>query len=122
MTDQVPKTIFMRKADWEKWKARLLDPKSKQAHRELANNNGGFCCLGHLQMSIESKIKSLTGQLPSHDWLRTNGIRFHAGYSLNPILPTLNCSAAQANDNGYTLPQIAEAIEQCIEFTDEVVA
>lgn len=131
MTDNA--TIHMPKEMLEKWLAALRSGKYKQATGAL-EKDGGYCCLGVLQMCVDGKVEmyyasgaGVSGAegLPTTEWLQSNSIAFSA-YAGNgpdqrarePYLPTLNLAASTANDGDsenrqYTFAQIADAIEAC---------
>ena len=121
------KTIFMKKADWEKWDASLRSDKYKQGVRALeAVTMGGkfHCCLGVLEHCLDGEVEmDADGDVPSKRWLDEHGILFTAEdnrKTSDPLLPGLACTATTANDNrGRSFIQIADAIKECVEFTDE---
>ena len=124
------KTIFMKRADWEKWDAALRSGEYKQAIEALFDvHSGGYCCLGVLQQCLtggtEADLLSDIDQLPSEDWLYKHGIEFLNGDAAprrTPWLSKLDASADCANDQGVSFDRIAYAIEQAVEFTDENAA
>jgi hypothetical protein len=128
------KTIKMPRELGEKWLAALRGDEYKQAAGFLCDPGGyGYCCLGVLQMvadgHVETEINLHTGNqqskgVPTIEWLDNHGISFSrtletSGDAVNPALPTLGTSAAAANDDGrYNFKQIADAIEEAMEYTD----
>jgi hypothetical protein len=120
------KTIRMPKPLLDKWLAALrsssIDGKPiRQAREVLHNGRGGYCCLGVLQVCAAgrvSKNRKDDVQLPSFGWLVKHGVDFLSERGVRddcPYLPQLCNSAAEANDNGQTFAEIADAIEACAE-------
>lgn len=121
------KTIRMPQAMLNATLAALRSGEYKEGTGHLCRN-GAYCCLGVMQMAIDGEVENL--QLPSQRWLKSKGISFvgaaPAGESCNPYLPTLGCSAADANDYGpictngrqhnpATFAEIADAWEDAAE-------
>jgi hypothetical protein len=136
------KTIFMPKATWEKWDAALRSGEYKQGYAALRDGNGGYCCLGVLQHCLTGEVETMASgmaeALPTELWLKQHCIEFSSrtqpkGMAINPDLPKLNTNAASANDGeeqydnesgdttiigNFTFVEIADAIKECVQFTD----
>lgn len=119
------KTIFMRKADWQKWDTLLRSGNYEQAIGKLYDGNNGYCCLGLLELALDGKVESICGEvqtLPSMEWLKDHGITFLLGRApsmwRDPFLPTLDKHASGANDSKIPFPIIADAIKEAVKFTD----
>lgn len=122
------KTIKMPKKIADKWLAALRSGEYKQCTNVLYNG-GGYCCLGVLQMVVDGKVEvdkddGTPEPLPSFGWLAKKGIEFLSikdgslVHDRVPLLPALQRLAATANDSGESFATIADAIEQCVEYTD----
>lgn len=127
------KTIKMPQETLDKWLAALRSGEYKQAAGRLRGPCGGYCCLGVLQHVLDGKVtpdKDADDELPPLDWLEEKDITFFVGSGIEgrqPYLPTLDCYAAEANDetegphedgcavHTYNFNQIADAIEQTAE-------
>jgi hypothetical protein len=122
------KTIRMPKDLADKWLSALRSGEYKQGKGQLCtydNIDGSprYCCLGVLEHVVDGKVEEYGDTMdsslshPSIGWLYTNDIVFKDEYPMmNPWLPSLNTSAANANDSGkYTFNQIADAIELALE-------
>jgi hypothetical protein len=117
------KTIRMPKELADKWLAALRGGEYKQGRYALRCRDG-YCCLGVLEMAIDGSVETdgkTSRILPSIEWLHMHGIRFVIGTSREargaPFLPSLNCTASVANDDGgYDFLQIADAIEAALEY------
>jgi hypothetical protein len=121
------KTIRMKKEYLDKWLAALRSGKYKQGKHQLKTDSGAFCCLGVLQQELDGEVESQDGkplQTPSSSWLKDKEITFHysplysktIGGCQNPHLPTLDTTAAEANDrHNKTFLEIADAIEEATE-------
>lgn len=114
------KTIYMKRADWEKWDSALRSGKYQQCEGTLTNGEG-FCCLGVLEQVLDGDVERDAGwegcarkdrepfDIPSKPWLADHGITFlgkdpnaetpSTGGARNPYLPKLGTSAASANDD-----------------------
>jgi hypothetical protein len=131
------KTIRMPKTTWQKWDEALRSGEYKQAPGalEVVENEEviGYCCLGVLQMCLDGHVDhSESYDMPSRSWLSRHGIQFCnkdgsdlgsvlVGSDQNPYLPAFEYSAVMANDDKFkTFVEIADAITECVEFTDEV--
>jgi hypothetical protein len=137
------KTIRMPRDKWEKWDAALRSGRYFQGQGRLETAQGGHCCLGVLQMALDGRVerydvddtegedhgdrtdgqKNEAFDFPSKTWLQRHGIDFKSdeSTSYNPYLPSLGCNASEANDDkGYDFIQIADAIKECVEFTEEI--
>lgn len=124
------KTIFMTKAQWEKWDKALRSGKYKQGKDYLYNEaTEGYCCLGVLQKELSGEVERHAGgasrSLPSVNWLNDNGIQFipciiddEVACAEDAYLPELGSRAAVANDMGVSFVDIADAIKQAVQFTD----
>ena len=125
------KTIFMPKRLWKKWDKALRSGEYNQAEGVLYDPEScGFCCLGVLQhVADRGKVQVFENQeeeefmkLPTQDWLKYFGIKFKnedRNVVVTPFLPSFKCSADEANDcYNKTLPEIADAIAECVQFTD----
>jgi hypothetical protein len=117
-----------------KWVKRLQDPKSKQAHSVLRDEQGGMCCLGHLchvyapglwrkglgdwsylgeTTLLPEKIRNLVG-LNQYGSLGSD-------WNLNSF--AISHSLVDANDmQRWTLPEIADAVIKKYEITQEELA
>jgi hypothetical protein len=136
------KTIRMPKTVWQKWDEALRSGEYKQALGALEvmehDKVVGYCCLGVLQMCLDGRVEHHVDEVeaedgvPSRSWLSRHGIQFCnkdgsnlgsvlIGSDVDPYLPAFECSAAMANDDKFkTFVEIADAIMECVEFTDEV--
>jgi hypothetical protein len=119
------KTIFMRKADWQKWDTALRSGEYKQGVDRLKTEHG-YCCLGVLEHCLTGEVErdgdGDSYGTPSHTWLCAHNIEFHRSDSqldVVPYLPSLALCATVANDNDKSFIQIADAIQDCVQFTDE---
>lgn len=121
------KTIFMSKEKADKWLHDLRSGEYKQGFLRLKWEDN-YCCLGVLQMGIDGCVENMEdngGFLsiePSLQWLRKNNIEFKNRRNhpcQDPWLPVLKKSAASANDNCISFAEIANAIEECIQYTEE---
>jgi hypothetical protein len=116
------KTIRMPKELLDKWLAALRGGEYKQAKSRLSDESG-YCCLGLLQVmacgDVERYENGESKHYPSTEWLGTQSIEFvdHNvdGPGWTPYLPTLDNVASNANDDGKTFAEIADAIEACAE-------
>lgn len=122
-------TIKMPKRYLKKWVEALTCGEFIQTRKGVLfdEKSGGFCCLGLLQYAIDGKKVEVdgdrdTGQefssFPSMDWLIKKGITFKSkdtSILRDPYLPTLDVTAADANDNGRKFSTIARAIMECTE-------
>lgn len=130
------KTIFGPKKLLDDWVAALRSGKYKQGQGYLKlgydEYSMQYCCLGILEFVADGKVEPIgqdEDQLPSCEWLLEHGIKFKNsdgdfctsgdGKGYTPYLPKLEGDAAYCNDNGYTFLEIADAIEDCVEYTDE---
>lgn len=119
-------TIRMPKELLAKWLAALRSGEYKQGVGQL-KSDGGYCCLGVLQMVTDGNVeveKYGPALLPSLHWLAEHGITFGTcdedkageGHSVSPFLPALRHSASNSNDMGaWKFSDIADAIEACAE-------
>lgn len=135
---KLPTTIRMPCELGEKWLAALRSGEYKQGRGALYNaGTKGYCCLGVL-LSVAGETNEA---LATHNWpnledMRKYGIEFRSsGGELcvckgDPFLPSLGLPATLANDGyggtgaensflAYPFPEIADAIEQCMEYTDK---
>lgn len=124
------KTIFMTREQHEKWDKALRSGDYTQGGLSLrARATGGgytYCCLGVLQHCLTGEVEmsnmGMSLSLPTCDWLDSHNITFVARdreCSNSPYLPVLNSSADKANDVGVSFVKIADAIMECVEYTDE---
>ena len=137
------KTIRMPKAIWDKWKALLLNPETKQGVGSLCDEFGGYCCLGVLQMAVDGDVEKVDeterdrllkeGQslsllpdlgspalTPSPEWLRRNGITFRSRCSSNARVPEVNVNGhfemvSELNDEGKSFARIVELMRPHVE-------
>lgn len=121
------KTIFMPKRLWKKWDKALRSGGYKQAKSILYDKKTcGFCCLGVLQHVIDRGNVEVDSSghyldLPSRLWMNEMGIRFKdssGDRSSDPYLPPLDDYASSLNDGGEDFVSIANAISECVQFTD----
>lgn len=118
------KTIFMTRAQHEAWDKALRSNEYKQGKYTLRERRDGvyfYCCLGVLEHCLTRQVED--AHAPTLEWLENHGIRFVGGVSTImaynvPTLPTLECFASVANDNGRTFVEIADAIAECIEYIE----
>jgi hypothetical protein len=116
------KTIRMPKALLDKWLAALRSGEFKQCDGRLADN-GGFCCLGVLQCVADGDVErseygGVAHHYPSEHWLHVHSVQFLTENGMDtwtPHLPALEKCASDANDDGKTFAEIADAIEACAE-------
>lgn len=120
------KTIFMTKAQHEAWDSDLRDNGHLQGKGMLETPDGKYCCLGRLQVVLDGDVERCEGGhslcAPSARWLESHGISFlnDGDPASAPFLESLGCSATLANDAGLcTFTTIADAIAECVEYTDE---
>ena len=110
-------TIRMPKRKLAKWLKALRSGEYKQGEGALRNRNR-FCCLGVMEHCLTGAIKrSHKGTQPLR-WLAEQRITFlssHGHLDDVPYLPTLNTGATDANDDGTSFAEIADAIEACAE-------
>lgn len=120
------KTIFMTKEQWEKWDNALRSGEYKQAKSAMFNKDtGGYCCIGVLQKVLSGCVEHDGGGyprgLPTTRWLVDNGIRFRDQYGkpcAGPWLGTARDYATKMNDEGANFIDLAEHIQQAVQFTD----
>lgn len=121
---EVQKTIRMPAALLAKWLAALrsstLNGKPiTQAKGKMTDTRGGYCCLGVLCKITTGRISNHNGsELPSLNWLAKNNISFtdeHGKAIETPFLHSFKDFASNANDQGGTFHEIADAIEACAE-------
>lgn len=128
------KTFRIKKEDLDKWLTALRSGEYKQGYGSLQDQNGGYCCLGVLQMALDGEVERTSrfvpgnykpaNACPSAAWAAQKGIydlsdsaaesvlRFSA---FNPIIMH-NLRAAPANDcRQYNFCQIADMIEASAE-------
>jgi hypothetical protein len=115
-------TIRMPKATLTKWLTALRSGEYRQGYNTLRDENGGYCCLGVLQHCLTGEVESDCGGrafgVPTKVWLDKHRVYFleHPASSVaNPYLPPLSTSAAEANDDGKSFLEIADAIEASTE-------
>ena len=109
------KTIRMPKELLAKWLAALRSGEYTQCAGHL-EKDGAHCCLGVLQ-AVTGDVVEDDG-LPSFFWLDGKEVAFKTsgGYpDRAPYLDPLGTSAAEANDDGLTFAELADAIEACAE-------
>lgn len=116
------KTIFAPKAVIDKWLTALRSGEYRQGTGELCKKDGAYCCLGVLEHCLTGETER-GAILPSNEWLAQHNIRFlvkDGGFGDGaPFLPSLDCAAWEANDiKGHSFASIADAIEECAEYTD----
>lgn len=134
------KSIFMKKADAEKWLSALRSGKYQKATGSMCQYEDGvlvgYCCLGVLQMElsgeIEHRYEKMALPVPTQLWKDYHGIRFTSDSSnkVNADIPQLDLkyesgvlyTATSYNDVGpkITFNMIADELEKVIEYTDEV--
>lgn len=120
------KHIFLPKKDAKNILEILRSGKIKQGKNALFDGTG-YCCLGAMQCYktggfVEAFNLSLDGTfkgMPSSKWLKKVGWTFtdiHGYVANDPYLPTLHMTAATANDKGYSFEEIADAMENAIQY------
>ena len=123
--NEIKKTIFMTRAQWETWKNALLSGKYRQGAGSLHADNG-YCCLGVLEDALTGEVES-TG-LPSKYWLDAHNIQFtmatgypqQAPFVLTDFRDSLSYHRVDIlNDNGWSFEKIVEVMEPHVQFTDE---
>lgn len=122
--DSTIKTIWMPKDMLAKWLEALRSGEYKQARESLCDGKG-YCCLGVLQKVVDGRVETqeyfggqFAGALPTKDWLKKNQVVFLSDDGTpteTPALPALGMAASEANDNGRSFAEIADAIEACAE-------
>lgn len=133
-----PKTIRMKKADAEKWLSALRSGEYKQGLEALKSPDGSYCCLGVLQHCLAGKTeRAKSGKdrgLPSQAWMLEHGIETLDTPNRGGIIA--NCMEGddaapivyhnehesrlhELNDEGYSFNEIADLIEQSVEYTDD---
>lgn len=123
------KNIKMPKELADKWLNALRSGKYQQGKDSLYQEREGqhyYCCLGALQMEVWGNTSPTPDheELCSVDDLEGKRITFYSAYggvTGDPFLQALGESASEANDHGRTFAEIADALEQEIEYTDPVV-
>ena len=114
-------TIRMPQPLLDKWLAALRSGEYRQTQEVMSDRRGGYCCLGVLQKCATGRVTpdhAADDELPSMAWLKRNNVEFKTQglwAAQSPFLPSLCMSAASANDDGFTFPEIADAIEACAE-------
>lgn len=109
----------------DKWLNALRSGKYQQGQDKLHQERNGqhyYCCLGVLQM----EVLGCTSPTPNKEEvcsigvLREKGITFYDQGEIagDPFLESLGESASDANDHGRTFTEIADALEQEIEYTN----
>lgn len=116
------KHIQMKKADAKKWLAALRSGRYEQCRGSMFDGKG-YCCLGVLQMELGGEIvKSYSCELPTRSWLNEKGIIFLDGEGNSFCSPNigenLENSASTLNDKGVSFLELADLLEQEIEYTD----
>jgi hypothetical protein len=131
----VKKTIRMPKKKLDKWLRALRSGQFKQGQGTLHDpDTHSFCCLGVLQYCLSRGKVELDEEdfdrtfrvLPSKDWANKHGLaelRRTASPKEKDFNPILDfgpndgvMDAATANDvENKTFPEIADALEQCVE-------
>lgn len=117
------KHIRMTRAMAEKWLRDLRSGEYKQGHHFLQDRNGGYCCLGVLQMGISGYIEGdgIPLALPTIDWLNKQGIEFLTGEGEPASVPYCTLEAnhfSHLNDTGHSFQEIANLLQDEIEYTD----
>lgn len=121
------KHIQMPKALAEKWLSDLRSGKYKQCASFLKDEDEtgiGYCCLGVLIESAGDIVNpvSAAGALPATSWLNSKKIVFRGSdsrHSNSPYISKEDCCVDFLNDNGMPFSQIADLLEQEIEYNDE---
>ena len=119
-------TIRMPKELLAKWLAALRGGEYAQCRMAMKSLEVGgrpsYCCLGVLvEVSGEDPATEEHSGVPSEQWAQRHGVSFTKapagayGHPCNPHLPGLGTTAADANDQGRTFAEIADAIEACAE-------
>lgn len=127
------KTIFCPRFIGQKWLDSLRSGEYQQGKGKLQTGEG-FCCLGVLEHCIEGRVEEKENEdgvltscgFPSMVWLEAHDIKFLDGHevylipSQSPLISIkdLSCTADKANDQGISFNEIADAIEDAMEFTD----
>ena len=130
------KTIFCKREVGQRWLNALRSGKYPQARGKLQTDEG-FCCLGVLEHCLTGIVEMTDDGLgnmvscgyPSMPWLKEHNIKFlyfnGDGNSRAHCSPLLNfkdgtrITADVANDCGYSFSDIADAVEEAMEFTDD---
>jgi hypothetical protein len=109
-------TIIMPAKLREVWLNALLSGDYQQGHRALRDANGGYCCLGVLQMAVDGEVeteldmtmksapKTIPKCYPSRKWLADHNIQFKdndGSLTSNPYLPSIGALADRANDGRF---------------------
>lgn len=123
--------IRMKRADAKAWLDALRSGKYKQGKQKMHNEvYDTYCCLGVLQKCISGEIvmqKSTSPyrefeEVPSMDWLKKHNIQLFDMFERlgnNPYIGEFGRNISELNDDvGMSFSQIADVIEQNIEYID----
>lgn len=122
------KTIFMKRADWQKWDDALRSGEYEQGRdRLIAIDGQSYCCIGVLEHVLCGMVENIA--LPTTSWLKKNGVRFVNDDGINARTPGIAPydmgtgemirSIDGLNDAGLSFERIADVIKGIVEFTDE---
>jgi hypothetical protein len=138
------KSVFMSAEIKEKWLSALRSGEYQQGRKALCDGNGGYCCLGVLQMVVSGKCEREAlhpgnyERVPTMAWLDANNIKFmypmpvgqelwvDSEYRRSPFIRMqenisgTRCSTVvnvtALNDDGYDFLEIADILETAIEI------
>jgi len=112
------KTIRMPKVLLDKWLVALRSGQFQQGRARL-ESCGAYCCLGVLQAVADGDVErhedGTAGLYPKNGWMAAHGIEHLRGVGWDVYLPSLRTCASNANDDGLSFAEIADAIEACAE-------
>ena len=127
MPEAPNKHIFMRRVDRDKWLAALRSGDYKQGRAKLMNSEGGYCCLGVLQMALDGCVEMVaelneSQSYPTIHWLNEHNIVFRdeqGSICRTPYFPRTDTYADVLNDHRrMTFLQIADETEAECEVID----
>lgn len=127
------KTIFMKRADWQKWDDALRSGEYKQGRNKLIDSESEtprYCCLGVLEQVLCGTVEDIS--LPTMGWLGEHGVKFvkynDSLQARTPDIEPYDMGTGEMirtidglNDSGISFERIADVIKMHVEFTDEDV-
>lgn len=128
--------IRMKRKDKEAWLKALREETYPKGIGALKDFDGGYCCIGVLQMVLDGKVETdCCGDprgMPTKNWWVEKGVSTLTGFNMEHGLEILEGlpyfeggkNAAKyipdINDNcGLTFPQMADILDPIIEVYDE---
>lgn len=126
--------IKMLKRDADRWLEALRSGQYKQGAGRLQKDSDkgtSYCCLGVLELVVAGEVEFYEGAwegeewgsyfVPSEEFLQKHRIVFYdkENHPANiPYLSSIEDYASNANDRGLSFKELADAIEQEIEYLD----